>query len=102
MKRIFLLSLMMTMLIVMYAQYNVGTSISSTDVFGRSTTTHTDADGRTTGTSTTSTDYLGHSTTTYTDAYGRTTGSSTSYTDVLGKTVTNQQSSNKNTTIWTW
>ena len=62
------------------AQYNVGTSSTTTDNFGNQTTTHRNQYGQTTGKSTSSTDYFGNTNSTYTDSYGRSTGTSTTST----------------------
>lgn len=40
------------------AQYNVGTSTTTTDIFGNQTTTHRNQYGQTTGTSTSSTEVV--------------------------------------------
>ena len=54
------------------------------------------------GSSSTTTDYFGNTTTTYRNQYGETQGSSTSSTDYFGNRKTQQRSSNPNTTIWSW
>ena len=54
------------------------------------------------GTSSTTTDYFGNQTTTYRNRYGQTQGSSTSSTDYFGNRNTQQRSNNSNTTIWSW
>ena len=74
--------LMMTLMAVVFAiaanaQYNVGTSSTTTDYFGNQTTTHR-------------------------NQYGQTTGTSTSSTDYFGNRNTQQRSNNSNTTIWSW
>lgn len=99
--------LMMTLMAVMIAitanaQYNVGTSSTTTDYFGNQTTTHRDRYGNTTGTSSPSTDYFGNITTTYRNQYGQTEGTSTSSTDYFGNRNTQQKSNNPNTSIWSW
>ncbi len=99
--------LMMTLMAVLFAiaanaQYNVGTSSTTTDYFGNQTTTHRNQYGQTTGTSTSSTDYFGNTTTTHRDSYGNTIGTSTTSTDYFGNRNTQQRSNNSNTTIWSW
>ena len=74
--------LIMTLMAVVFAiaanaQYNVGTSSTTTDYFGNQTTTHR-------------------------NQYGQTTGTSTSSTDYFGNRNTQQRSNNSNTTIWSW
>ena len=54
------------------------------------------------GTSNTTTDYMGNTTTNYKDQYGNSQGTSTSSTDYLGNRNTQQRSNNSNTTIWSW
>ena len=54
------------------------------------------------GTSSTTTDYFGNQTTTHRNQYGQTTGTSTSSTDYFGNRNTQQRSNNSNTTIWSW
>ena len=81
----------MTLMAVVFAitanaQYNVGTSSTTTDYFGNQTTTHRNQYGQTTGTSTSSTDYFGNTTTTHRDSYGNTIGTSTTSTDYFGNT----------------
>lgn len=102
MKKYCLLNILLLFSIATYSQYNVGTSTKSTDIFGREVTTHRDSYGRVTGTSTTSTDIFGNRVTNHTDSYGRSTGTSTTSTDIFGNTKTQQQSTNKNSSIWTW
>ena len=73
--------LMMTLMAVVFAiaanaQYNVGTSSTTTDYFGNQTTTHR-------------------------NQYGH-TGTSTSSTDYFGNRNIQQRSNNSNTTIWSW
>ena len=77
MKKYCLLNILLLFSIATYSQYNVGTSTKSTDIFGREVTTHR-------------------------DSYGRVTGTSTTSTDIFGNTKTQQQSTNKNSSIWTW
>ena len=59
------------------AQYNVGTSTTSTNAWGQQVTTHK-------------------------DSYGRTTGTSTTGTNAWGQQQTQQNATNSNTSIWTW
>ena len=58
MKRLTLMLLVSVFAIAAKAQYNVGTSSTTTDYFGNQTTTHRDQYGNTTGTSTTTTDVI--------------------------------------------
>src|SRR5574344_664993 len=88
-----------------FAQYNVGSSTTSTtDVFSNTVTTHRDANGRVTGTSTIGQiDVFGNTTTTHRNSNGCTTGTSTTgSTDIFGNKKTEQKSNNQNTSIWTW
>lgn len=82
--------------------FNVGTSSSTTDYMGNTTTTHRNQYGQTTGTSTSSTDYMGNTTTTHRNQYGLTTGTSSSSTDYMRNKTTIQHSDNPNSTIWSW
>ena len=96
----FVLALLATVANAQY--YGVGSSTSSTDPWGTTTTVHKDAYGNRTGTSTSNTDQWGTTTTTYRDSYGNRTGSSTSSTDSWGNRNTQQRSNNPNSSIWTW
>ena len=103
MKRLSMAIMAMAFAFTASAQYyNVGTSKSSTDMFGNTTTTHRDQYGHTIGTSTSKTDMFGNTTTTYRDQYGHTQGSSTTSRDMFGNRNTQQRSNNNNSTIWTW
>lgn len=82
--------------------YGVGSSSSSTDPWGNTTTVHKDAYGNRTGTSTTSTDSWGNTTTTHRDSYGNKIGTSTTRTDSWGNRNTQQKSNNPYSSIWTW
>jgi len=68
----FVLALLTTVANAQY--YGVGSSTSSTDPWGTTTTVHKDAYGNRTGTSTSSTDPWGTTTTTHKDAYGNRIG----------------------------
>ena len=105
MKKISVLVVLFMLRTSLFAQFNVGTSVSGqTDVFGNTTTVHKDSYGNKTGSSTSSkTDIFGNTTTTHKDAYGNTTGrSTTGEKDIFGNTTTKQDSENSNTNIWTW
>ncbi len=54
------------------------------------------------GSSTSSTDSWGTTTTVHKDAYGNRTGTSTSSTDPWGNRNTQQRSNDPNSSIWTW
>ena len=97
MKRLTLMLLVSAFVITAKAQYNVGTSSTTTDYFGNQTTTHRDQYGNTTGTSTTTTDYFGNKTTTHRDQYGNTIGTSTTSTDYFGNTTTTHRDRQGNT-----
>ena len=77
MKRLTLMLLVSVFAIAAKAQYNVGTSSTTTDYFGNTTTTYQDRNGNNQGTSKSTTDYFGNRNTL-------------------------QQSNNSNTTIWSW
>ena len=103
MKKLFVIIFALMSVCEMSAQYyNVGTSSTSTDYFGNTSTTHKDSYGHVTGTSTTSTDYFGNTTTTHKDSYGHVTGTSSTSTDYFGNSTTKQKSNDPNTIIWTW
>ena len=97
-----MLMALITAIAVNAQYYNVGTSTSTTDIFGNETTTHRNQYGNTTGTSTSSTDIFGNTTTTHRDSYGNTIGTSTTSTDYLGTQNTQQRGNTSNSSIWTW
>lgn len=85
-----------------FAQYNVGSSTTTTDYLGRQVTTHRNQYGQVTGTSTTSTDYLGRQVTTHQNNRGQSIGTSTTGTNYLGQQQTQQNATKSNTSIWSW
>lgn len=77
-KELFVISVLLFFATLIHAQsYNVGTSTTSTNVWGQQETTHK-------------------------DRYGNTTGTTTSGTNVWGEREDQQKSNNINTSIWTW
>ena len=62
MKRFTLMLMAAAFAITASAQYDVGTSTTTTDYFGNQKTTHRNQYGEVTGTSTTTTDYFGNTT----------------------------------------
>jgi len=92
----FVLALFVTVANAQY--YGVGSSTSSTDSWGNTTTVHKDAYGNRTGTSTSHTDSWGTTTTTHRDSYGNTIGTSTSSTDSWGNTTTTHKDAYGNRT----
>ena len=85
MKKLLSFAFVMLSMLTASAQYNVGTSTTTTNAWGQQVTTHKNAYGKTTGTSTTGTNAWGQSVTTHKDAYGRTVGTSTTGTNAWGQ-----------------